>query len=73
MKILNVVPVNSDVYTPEIDNYVRMYLGEDTVLDTVSIHNGSPSIECEFDVIPVLLLHVNVWTFLCSEALNPQC
>lgn len=49
MKILNVVPVNSDVYTPEIDNYVRMYLGEDTVLDTVRIHNGSPSIECEFD------------------------
>ena len=49
MKILNVIPVNSDVYTDEIDKYVRKYLGENTVMDTVRIHNGSPSIECEYD------------------------
>ncbi len=49
MKILNIVPVNFDVYTPQIDRYVRKYLGKDTVLDTVRIHNGSASIEGEFD------------------------
>lgn len=49
MKILNVVPVNSDVYTDAIDRYVRKYLSEDTVMDTVRIRGGSPSIECEYD------------------------
>ena len=49
MKILNVVPVNFDVFTPEINAYVSKYLGPDTVMDTVRIQNGKPSIEGEYD------------------------
>ena len=49
MKILNVVPVNSDIFTPEINAYVKKYLGPDTIMDTVRIQSGKPSIEGEYD------------------------
>lgn len=49
MKILNVVPVNSDIFTPEINAYVTKYLGPDTIMDTVRIQSGKPSIEGEYD------------------------
>lgn len=49
MKILNVIPVNSDVFTPEMEKYARKFLGEKTVVDSVRITEGTPSIEGAYD------------------------
>ncbi len=49
MRILNIVPVNSDVFTSVEVAYLRAHLGEDTVLETVRLQEGKPSIEGEYD------------------------
>lgn len=49
MRILNIVPVNSDVFTSVEVAYLRTHLGEDTVLDSVRLSAGKPSIEGEYD------------------------
>ena len=49
MKILNVVPCNSDIFTLEMNAYISKYLCEDTVIDSVRLQEGTPSIEGEWD------------------------
>lgn len=49
MRILNIVPCNSDVFTPDMEAYLRTHLGEETVIETVRLHEGKPSIEGEYD------------------------
>lgn len=49
MRILNIVPCNSDVFTSAEVAYLRTHLGEETVIETVRLHEGKPSIEGEYD------------------------
>lgn len=49
MRILNIVPCNSDVFTPDMEAYLRTHLGEETVIESVRLHEGKPSIEGEYD------------------------
>lgn len=45
MKILNIVPCNADVFTPDMEAYLRTHLGEETVIESVRLQEGKPSIE----------------------------
>ena len=49
VKILNLLPVTGDVFTPEMFKYMRKYLEPDTEVQTYQITSGPPSIECEYD------------------------
>lgn len=49
IKIKNVIPVTSDVMTPEMIAYISKYLGPDTVLDSEKLTAGPPSVENEYD------------------------
>jgi allantoin racemase len=51
MKILNILPVISDIWTPEMQAYVTKDLLPDTVVDTVVLKYGPGSIEGEYDEI----------------------
>lgn len=49
MKILNVIPCNSDVFTPEMELYASKYLSNGTFVDSVRLQKGTPSIEGAYD------------------------
>ena len=49
MRILNIVPCNADVFTPDMEAYLRTHLGEETVIESVRLQEGKPSIEGEYD------------------------
>ena len=49
MRILNIVPCNADVFTPNMEAYLRTHLGEETVIESVRLQEGKPSIEGEYD------------------------
>lgn len=49
IKIKNVIPVTSDVMTPEMISYISKYLAPDTVLDSEKLTVGPPSVENECD------------------------
>ena len=51
MKILNVIPCNSDIFTPEMEKYVCRFLSEDTVVDSERLYEGTPSIEGAYDEV----------------------
>ena len=51
MKILNVIPCNSDIFTPEMEKYVCRFLSEDTVIDSERLYEGTPSIEGAYDEV----------------------
>ncbi|MDR1638099.1 MAG: aspartate/glutamate racemase family protein [Clostridiales bacterium] len=49
MKILNIVPITSDIWTDEIDAYTTSKLLPDTIVTTKILTHGPASIECEYD------------------------
>lgn len=49
VKIKNVIPVTSDVMTPEMVAYICKYLDADTVVDSEKLTVGPPSVENEYD------------------------
>ena len=49
IRILNVIPCNSDVFTPDMAAYAGKYLDEHTVVDSVRLREGTPSIEGALD------------------------
>ena len=49
IKIKNVIPVTSDVMTPEMVAYICKYLEPDTVVDSEKLTVGPPSVENEYD------------------------
>jgi len=51
MKILNIVPIISDIWTAEHDAYCRKYLLPDTQVETRRLEHGPASIECEYDEV----------------------
>jgi allantoin racemase len=58
MKILNILPIISDIWTGEMDAYVTKYLLPDTKVVTKRLAHGPASIESEYDeslAIPEIL------------------
>ena len=49
IKIKNVIPVISDVMTPEMIKYICKYLDADTVVDSEKLTVGPMSVENEYD------------------------
>ncbi|MDR1135679.1 MAG: aspartate/glutamate racemase family protein [Clostridiales Family XIII bacterium] len=49
MKLLNIVPITSDIWTLEMDSYVRKFLLPDTEVITRRIMHGPASIESAYD------------------------
>lgn len=49
IKIKNVIPVTSDVMTPEMIKYICKYLDADTIVDSEKLTVGPPSVENEYD------------------------
>lgn len=49
IKIKNVIPVTSDVMTPEMVAYICKYLEPDTVVESEKLTVGPPSVENEYD------------------------
>lgn len=49
IKIKNVIPVTSDVMTPEMVKYICKYLEPDTVVESEKLTVGPPSVENEYD------------------------
>jgi allantoin racemase len=51
MKILNIVPITSDIWTGEMDNYVRKFLLPDTEVVSRCLKHGPASIESAYDEV----------------------
>ncbi|MDR2185706.1 MAG: aspartate/glutamate racemase family protein [Treponema sp.] len=64
MKILNILPITSDLWTDEMDKYVTKYLLPDTKVVTKILAHGPASIECEYDEV----LAMPEVLFLCRQA-----
>jgi allantoin racemase len=64
MKILNVLPITSDIWTDEMDKYVTKYLLPDTKTVVKILRHGPASIEGEYDEV----LAMPEIVFLCKEA-----
>jgi allantoin racemase len=64
MKILNILPITSDIWTDEMDKYVTMYLLPDTRVVAKILAHGPASIESEYDEV----LAMPEVVFLCREA-----
>lgn len=64
MKILNILPITSDIWTAEMDAYVGKFLLSDTHVVTRKLTHGPASIECEYDEI----IAIPEIVFMCKEA-----
>jgi allantoin racemase len=64
MKILNILPITSDLWTKEMDDYVTKFLLPGTEVVTKKLNHGPASIESEYDEI----VAVPEVIFLCKEA-----
>jgi len=64
MRILNIVPIISDIWTKETDEYVSKYLLPDTEIVTRKLSYGPASIESEYDE---MLASPEV-VFMCRQA-----
>jgi len=51
MRILNIVPIISDIWSAEHDAYCRKYLLPDTQVETRRLRHGPASIESEYDEV----------------------
>jgi allantoin racemase len=51
MKILNILPITSDIWTKEMDEYVTKFLLPETRVVTKRLTHGPASIECEYDEV----------------------
>lgn len=49
IRIKNVIPVTSDVMTPEMVEYICKYLGPETTVESEKLTVGPPSVENEYD------------------------
>ncbi|WP_010255595.1 aspartate/glutamate racemase family protein [Treponema primitia] len=64
MRLLNIVPITTDIWNTEYDTYCRKYLLPDTKVETKKLTHGPASIESEYDEA----LAVPEVVFLCREA-----
>ena len=64
MRLLNLVPVISDVWTPEMGAYTFQYLRDTTEVVTLKLEHGPSSIEGEYDE----MLAAPEVAFYCEEA-----
>jgi allantoin racemase len=51
MKLLNLIPITSDIWTDKMDKYVRQFLLPDTEVVTWLLKHGPASIESEYDEV----------------------
>ncbi|MDR3120242.1 MAG: aspartate/glutamate racemase family protein [Clostridiales bacterium] len=51
MKLLNLIPITSDIWTDEMDQYVSRFLLDGTEVVTRRIQHGPASIESEYDEV----------------------